>query len=371
MNWLKLSIEERQDILQRAYKKVKFPLCIIEKDWWVVQTLRLINKMSIAEHIVFKGGTSLSKADKKEWLDKLVANLETKKLEDADLPFRIIRIKSTGFVVKVSGLYAYVLFDFMPWKYSNISYWTAISPTLIGKIFFGKVHSISREQFLSIIINGKIPQFKKTELEIGENYKGIILEKTDNGLFIDVGYDFDWRCGSFVGYMNKYQFSSGQLFSSCSVGDEIEILYQGHNEKGRLIYSQTNEFSEWNWGIPQGLVGQIVLVTIVRREDDQAPKMLVNGIYHGKMIYSYGSKQMTKKILNNLKNGTVIHCEVIDCNEKSHVLKLKWVMELDGECIETASINLMNMRNNSIVNRIDEGAVEKLIDIREENGAGE
>ena len=52
MNWSELSMEERQDILQRAYKKVKFPLYIIEKDWWVVQTLRLINKMINVSHLI-------------------------------------------------------------------------------------------------------------------------------------------------------------------------------------------------------------------------------------------------------------------------------------------------------------------------------
>ncbi|MDR3133785.1 MAG: nucleotidyl transferase AbiEii/AbiGii toxin family protein [Prevotellaceae bacterium] len=62
MNWFELSVAERQDVLQRVYRKVKFPLYIIEKDWWVVQTLRLISRMNIAEHLVFKGGTSLSKA---------------------------------------------------------------------------------------------------------------------------------------------------------------------------------------------------------------------------------------------------------------------------------------------------------------------
>jgi hypothetical protein len=62
MNWSELNIEERQDVLQKVYKKVKFPLYIIEKDWWVVQTLRLVSQMDIAKHLVFKGGTSLSKA---------------------------------------------------------------------------------------------------------------------------------------------------------------------------------------------------------------------------------------------------------------------------------------------------------------------
>ncbi|SIN80345.1 nucleotidyl transferase AbiEii/AbiGii toxin family protein [Algoriphagus halophilus] len=34
----------------------------VEKDWWVSRTLEIIFQMSIAQHLVFKGGTSLSKA---------------------------------------------------------------------------------------------------------------------------------------------------------------------------------------------------------------------------------------------------------------------------------------------------------------------
>jgi hypothetical protein len=34
----------------------------IEKDWWVVHTLRTLFGMPIGEHLIFKGGTSLSKA---------------------------------------------------------------------------------------------------------------------------------------------------------------------------------------------------------------------------------------------------------------------------------------------------------------------
>jgi hypothetical protein len=34
----------------------------VEKDWWVSQTLEIIFEMPIAKHLVFKGGTSLSKA---------------------------------------------------------------------------------------------------------------------------------------------------------------------------------------------------------------------------------------------------------------------------------------------------------------------
>ena len=34
----------------------------VEKDWWVSRTLEIIFQMDISKHLVFKGGTSLSKA---------------------------------------------------------------------------------------------------------------------------------------------------------------------------------------------------------------------------------------------------------------------------------------------------------------------
>jgi predicted nucleotidyltransferase component of viral defense system len=62
MNWLELQQDDKFKILDEIRTRTGFPLYIIEKDWWVVQTLRLITQMDIAEHLVFKGGTSLSKA---------------------------------------------------------------------------------------------------------------------------------------------------------------------------------------------------------------------------------------------------------------------------------------------------------------------
>ncbi|MDR3366877.1 MAG: nucleotidyl transferase AbiEii/AbiGii toxin family protein [Prevotellaceae bacterium] len=57
-----LEKEERYAVLEETSKKISLQPYIIEKDWWVVQTLRLITQMDIAKHLVFKGGTSLSKA---------------------------------------------------------------------------------------------------------------------------------------------------------------------------------------------------------------------------------------------------------------------------------------------------------------------
>jgi len=62
MNWTELSQTDKQNILEQASVHTSFKPFIIEKDWWVVQTLRLLSQMDIIEHLVFKGGTSLAKA---------------------------------------------------------------------------------------------------------------------------------------------------------------------------------------------------------------------------------------------------------------------------------------------------------------------
>jgi predicted nucleotidyltransferase component of viral defense system len=54
--------EEKNAIFEAIGNKIGIPASAVEKDWWVVQTLALIQEMETAPHIVFKGGTSLSKA---------------------------------------------------------------------------------------------------------------------------------------------------------------------------------------------------------------------------------------------------------------------------------------------------------------------
>lgn len=75
MNWTKLSQEKKLKTLEQVYLTTGFHEFIIEKDWWVVQTLRLVSQLDVAEHIHFKGGTSLAKA----W------NIITRFSEDVDL----------------------------------------------------------------------------------------------------------------------------------------------------------------------------------------------------------------------------------------------------------------------------------------------
>lgn len=62
MNFIDLSKEDRLDILDRVSSELNIrQLEVIEKDWWVTAVLRAMFGLPYADHLSFKGGTSLSK----------------------------------------------------------------------------------------------------------------------------------------------------------------------------------------------------------------------------------------------------------------------------------------------------------------------
>ncbi len=62
IKFFQLNPAEKNEIFLENQKDIPLPTASIEKDWWVVQTLDVVFKMEAAPHLVFKGGTSLSKA---------------------------------------------------------------------------------------------------------------------------------------------------------------------------------------------------------------------------------------------------------------------------------------------------------------------
>jgi len=75
MKYTELTQEERQDILRRVQAETGMDMQMIEKDWWVTAVLRALSALPYAQHVTFKGGTSLSKC----W------NLIRRMSEDVDI----------------------------------------------------------------------------------------------------------------------------------------------------------------------------------------------------------------------------------------------------------------------------------------------
>ena len=61
MKYLGLNKEQQLLLLEEANKKTKFLEVVIEKDEWVTTVIRALFSLPYAEHLLFKGGTSLSK----------------------------------------------------------------------------------------------------------------------------------------------------------------------------------------------------------------------------------------------------------------------------------------------------------------------
>jgi predicted nucleotidyltransferase component of viral defense system len=62
INFYKLDISDKQDIFNEIATQKGMKPFAVEKDWWVSHTIDIIFQMPVAQHLVFKGGTSLSKA---------------------------------------------------------------------------------------------------------------------------------------------------------------------------------------------------------------------------------------------------------------------------------------------------------------------
>lgn len=62
MKWLTLTDEEKKLVLRQANTLSGINQKALEKDWWVTLVLRAIFQTPYAMHLLFKGGTSLSKS---------------------------------------------------------------------------------------------------------------------------------------------------------------------------------------------------------------------------------------------------------------------------------------------------------------------
>jgi len=53
---------DKLQVIKQVAEQQNLPYFAVEKDWWVTQTLGIIFQLEFADHLLFKVGTSLSKA---------------------------------------------------------------------------------------------------------------------------------------------------------------------------------------------------------------------------------------------------------------------------------------------------------------------
>lgn len=295
--------------------------------------------------------------DNKDYLPRLVSQLEELMDQDINIPFHIKDIRDNGFIIKVCGLFAFLSFDHMAWIYDNKESWKAVLKSLKGKQFYGKVYKLIKDPQL-ILFNAQIPQFKEAVLSKGEKYNGIVINKNKRGLVIDIGSHFRWKSGSIVGFLHESQLPRNHDMSDFNKGDKINTTYFGINDKDQMIFCNDIYQMDWYKIKPKHLDSEIVKAKIIKINQKGEVKLLVAEKYIGilqsiKQGYPARFHEKVKKEKEKLKEGDVITCEVIELNDRRKQLILRWLLEFDTELV----------LENSILNKLDEKTISKLTSI--------
>jgi hypothetical protein len=266
---------------------------------------------------------TVKETEPKDFFEMLFEKVLAAQELDKPLPCKIFYLREDELTVKVNGLYACLPLNRMPWSYPDTAYWKYIFPGLAGKEFKCRITEASRDenQRFNIHVDASNHSFRKMELMEDAEYTGIVLDKTDNEVRIDIGVHFRWKYGSLTGFLPLSDLADPATAQRCAPGEEIRINYKGSNEKG-LVFAKTAPVD-----LSAEFVGKIVWVQICKSEDT-APYYLVKGKYKAdlpinKLIYPKKKKKV-QKLRGQWINGDIINCEVLDFKPNRGLI-LKWI----------------------------------------------
>tara|TARA_A100000171_G_scaffold30767_1_gene29013 strand:- start:1938 stop:2759 length:822 start_codon:yes stop_codon:yes gene_type:complete len=268
------------------------------------------------------------KTEMPEYLTNLVRDLQKKADNNEQVLCRIIEPKESGFQVKVQGLFAYLPYVLMPWFYPSFEFWKAIGPQLIGKHFLCEIESIN-ENPIQIKLNAKKHELKDVDLTIGKGYFGIVVKKTDYGLFFDAGYQYRWACGGIIGLLHRKDLLGSELYDYTDVGDEVIATYRGVKSDGTLAFSKDSNQSKFLTGQLNYLIGT-KQEAVVKISEEGKKEYYILGKYRGtlsvnKLLYPDEEKLYVKNFIADLEDGDLIDCEVVKINKDNISFQLKLI----------------------------------------------
>ena len=295
------------------------------------------------------------------FFEKLFQEVEAAKEQDKKTPFRIFFLRDDILIVKVKGLFARLPIQNMAWSYPDLEYWKIIFPTLQGVEYKGKVVEAlppqeEGERF-HIIVDARAHTFYMAELIDNAEYNGIVLQKNDKEILIDIGVHFKWKYGSLSGFLPLDELATPETFQSCQPGDILTIEYIGSNERGLQFAAITTiDLAEY--------VGKITWVQIGR---GTTPYYMVEGKYKGDLpitkTHYPTNKKKVRRLREQWENGDIIQCEILEYKPHRGFM-LKWIDD-EPEGINWKSDELTAYVGQKVpvyVYWTDEGELEFLVE---------
>jgi len=264
------------------------------------------------------------KKDKTTFFERLFQMVELAKEQDKKIPFRIFFLKDDILIVKVKGLYAQLPLQKMAWSYPDMEYWKHIFPTLQGVEFKCNVTEAAPAEETDrfhIVVDASTHVFNMLELIEDAEYNGIVLQKTENEVLIDIGYHFKWKRGSLCGYLPVEELAQPETFQSCQQGEKITVEYKGRDDRGLLfaVPKVIDPVEEY--------IGKITWVQIVRGENTM-PYFMIEGKYKGDLpvtkTHYPTKKKKVRKLREQWENGDIIQCEILEYKPHRGFI-IKWI----------------------------------------------
>lgn len=106
IEFLNLPENSRRQLIEQTSVRTGMSIKAIEKDWWVTLVLKALFSMPQAEHFIFKGGTSLSKA----W--KIIERFS----EDVDIELHQSLLHHRQYYVRIKGI------DYTALAFNNLQF---------------------------------------------------------------------------------------------------------------------------------------------------------------------------------------------------------------------------------------------------------
>lgn len=262
---------------------------------------------------------------------ELLANLERVQEKEIAIPFVIESVLSYGFLVKIGGLNATISFDNMPWRYNSKGDWQVVSPHLIGKEFYGEVTNIISTNIpFRIRVSAKSHVLKSKKLILYKEYKVVVISKKRYGVFIDVGYHFQWKYGSVVSLIHKSAFPDLEDYEQAQRGQVISTYFHGRGEDDKLVFGKLGLQQEWLTGELEELVGTMQKITVTV-DDSGRKRLLVKNKFDAtltayKAFYPKSYIRPIREFKRSLMPGDSFEAEIFKIGKRRHFI-LRLVLE--------------------------------------------
>lgn len=266
----------------------------------------------------------IDSCDNKEYLKDLLWNINQHLQNGTSLTFKVESVKESGFLVKVGGLFAFLSFKHFCWSYPTVSFWQNVAKYIVGCCFTCKIHMVS-ENPIQIKVDAKQHVFKKPILVQNKVYRCVIVQKSKYGFFVDLGLHFNWKFGSILGLIHMSMLTNPYDYDRWQSGEEIETLYHGNDETGKIILGDNCDRAKWRNSELTNLIGTIQKTTVIIDEYGQR-RFYVLGEYAARIPlskeYYSNFRSGAKKFVDELRHGQIIDCEVVKINKRKDLFIL-------------------------------------------------